>query len=32
MGFVDESVIENKSDPYMIYPPPPAAPKVAAAE
>ena len=30
---VDESVIEHKSDPYLIYQtPPPAAPKVAAAE
>src|SRR5690606_10757770 len=29
---VDESVIEHKSDPYLIYQTPPAAPKVAAAE
>ncbi len=29
---VDESVIEHKSDPYLIYESPPAAPKVAAAE
>jgi ATP-dependent Clp protease ATP-binding subunit ClpX len=29
---VDESVIEHKSDPYLIYQTPPAVPKVAAAE
>jgi ATP-dependent Clp protease ATP-binding subunit ClpX len=29
---VDESVIEHKSDPYLIYQTPPAAPKVAGAE
>ena len=29
---VDESVIEHKSDPYLIYETPPAAPKVAAGE
>jgi ATP-dependent Clp protease ATP-binding subunit ClpX len=29
---VDESVIEHKSDPYLIYQTPPATPKVAAAE
>ncbi|HRP73885.1 MAG TPA: ATP-dependent Clp protease ATP-binding subunit ClpX, partial [Luteimonas sp.] len=29
---VDESVIEHKSDPYLIYETPPAAPKVASAE
>jgi ATP-dependent Clp protease ATP-binding subunit ClpX len=29
---VDESVVEHKSDPYLIYQTPPAAPKIAAAE
>src|SRR5690606_11781727 len=29
---VDESVIEHKTEPYLIYQTPPAAPKVAAAE
>jgi ATP-dependent Clp protease ATP-binding subunit ClpX len=29
---VDESVIEHKTDPYLIYQTPPAVPKVASAE
>jgi len=29
---VDESVIEHKSEPYLIYQTPPPAPKVASAE
>jgi ATP-dependent Clp protease ATP-binding subunit ClpX len=29
---VDESVIEHKSDPYLIYQTPPAPPKVASGE
>jgi ATP-dependent Clp protease ATP-binding subunit ClpX len=29
---VDESVVEHKSEPYLIYETPPAAPRVAAAE